>query len=164
MVLEAPVPYPPDREARLTTVLNQVGGYGFTVPATWDVKEDGRRTRVASANGRTVITFGLGASGEIEQTSARLLDSLGESQTDQTLIGSTWERIGGSRSLLVSGTAADEEGRPVRFLAITIPGDSRNYAITVSVPAHSDPVRVLLRLEKIVTSFQILESEEPTSQ
>jgi hypothetical protein len=45
----------------------------------------------------------------------------------------------------------------VRFLAITVPWRSGNFAISIRVPATSDPALVLPRLEEIVTSFEILE-------
>jgi hypothetical protein len=66
------------------------------------------------------------------------------------------ERIGGSRSLLVSGIATDESDRSVRFLAISIQGEPRSYAISIVVPRASDPASVLPRLEEIVSSFEIL--------
>lgn len=147
----------PVEERRPSPFVNRPGGYGISVPETWNVSQDGPLTRVASPNGRVVVTFERGSAGELEEASARLLASLLDAQSDQTLIGRTWERIGGSRSLLVSGTAT-ESGRAVRFLAIAVKAQPRNYAITITVPTASDPATVLPRLERLLSSFEILGS------
>ena len=75
----------------------------------------------------------------------------------QALTGSTWEHIDGSRSFIVSGMTEDPTGRPMRFLAITVRAVPRNYAISVLVPAGSDPTRVLPTVEAIVSSFEVLD-------
>lgn len=54
------------------------------------------------------------------------------------------------------GTTTDESGRPVRFLAIAVRADVGTYAITILVPAGSDPSRVL-PVERVVASFDILD-------
>jgi hypothetical protein len=136
---------------------NRAGGYGFTFPAAWDLHEDGPRSIVESADGRIAMSFEPGPSGAVRAASARLLESSFGAHARQHLIGTTWTSIGGSRSLLVSGTASDRSAGAVRFLAILVPGPSRNYAITISVPAGSNPTRTLRRLEEIVASFEMVE-------
>jgi hypothetical protein len=136
---------------------NRVQGYGFTYPRTWDLREDIRFTRLQSPNGRIVASFRLWEPGDLDVASSRLLDSLADDLGDLELIGMTRERIGGSRSIIVSGTTTNEAGRPVRFLAITIRGEPLNYAISIFVPRGSDPTRVLPRLESIVSSFELLQ-------
>jgi hypothetical protein len=136
---------------------NRVQGYGFTYPGTWDLREAARFTRLQSPDGRIVASFRLWASGDLDVASSRLLDSLADAHRDLDLIGMTRERIDGSRSIIVSGTATNEAGRPVRFLAITIRGEPLNYAISIFVPRRSDPARVLPRLESIVSSFELLQ-------
>jgi hypothetical protein len=71
------------------------------------------------------------------------------------LIGLRRELIDSSRSLMVSATATDDAGRSVRILAIAIRGEPRNYAISILVPRHSDPARVLPLIEEIVSSFEL---------
>ena len=68
----------------------------------------------------------------------------------------TRDNSDGTRSLLVRGTAIDDADRRVRFLAITVRGDSKNYAISILVPRRSDPVTVLPQIEDIVSSFDVL--------
>ena len=142
--------------------VNSVGDYRFIYPAAWVVVEDGSLTRVGSPTGDIVMSFRIGAQGDIATASDRLLSSIldaegNDPRSDQGLIGTTWERIDGSRSLIVSGTTTDAIGRSMRFLAITVQGVPRNYSISVLVPARSDPARVLPTIEAIVSSFQILE-------
>lgn len=135
--------------------VNQARGYGFAYPGTWDRRETERLTRITSPRGGIIVSFGLGSPGNLATASSRLLRSL-TGLSDQEQIGVRRERIGGSPSLLVSGIATDESGRSVRFLAISIRGEPRSYAISIVVPSGSDPAAVLPRLEEIVSSFEIL--------
>ncbi len=72
------------------------------------------------------------------------------------LIGSRWELIGGSLSLLVGGTTTDESGRRVRFLQISVGAEPQDYSITIVVPFKSDPEEVLPLVEEIVSSFDTI--------
>jgi hypothetical protein len=156
-VADTTVTNPPSTEEELVRGLvvyeNRVQGYGFSYPGTWDLREAARFTRVQSPSGRIVISSRLWVSGDLDVASNRLLDSLADAHPDLELIGKTRERIDGSRSIIVSGTATDEAGRPVRFLAITVRAEPLNYAISIFVPRQSDPDRVLPRIESIVSSF-----------
>jgi hypothetical protein len=136
---------------------NRVQGFGFTYPRTWDLREGARFTRIQSPNGHIVASYRLWESGDLDVASSRLLDSIADAHPRLELIGMTRERIAGSRSIIVSGTATNEAGRPVRFLAITIRGEPLNYAISIFVPRRSDPARVLPRIESIVSSFELLQ-------
>jgi PsbP-like protein len=153
-----PTPPMPDESSvsGVTEYVNPSQGYGFAYPPTWTIREEDRLTRLESPNGRIRVLFRTGMSGDLEIASSRLLDSLADITSNEQLIGVTREQIDGARSLLVSGTATDEAGEPVRFLAITVRGDPHNYAISIFVPRASDPVRVLPRIEEIVASFDVL--------
>ena len=135
---------------------NPAGGYGFTYPASWELIESGERTRLESPSGGVVLSFGIGTSGGLRATTSRLTGSLVGSPSDQELIGSRQDVIGGSRSLLTSGIAESLYGRPVRFLAVAIQGEPDNYGISIVVPLGSNPSRLLPILEGIVTSFEVL--------
>lgn len=139
---------------------NLMGGYGFVYPSTWFFTENGSRARIESPNGRLVVTFGLASGGTLALASDREIETLLDGGSDHEMIGTTRERIAHSRSLLVSGTMS--KGRStVRFLAITVQADPRNYSISVVVPRGSDAESVLLLVEEIVSSFEILEPDEP---
>ena len=144
--------------------VNGIGDYAFAYPPTWVLDEAGDVTRLANPGGDIVVSFGPGASGDIAAASGRLVSSiLGVDGTHRTanesLTGSSWERIDGSPSFIVSGVTEDPAGRSMRFLAITVRSVPRNYTISVLVPAGSDPTKVLPTIEAIVSSFEILEPE-----
>jgi hypothetical protein len=136
--------------------VNGTHDYGFEYPASWTVHENARITSLENPNGRIRVRFGTGPSSDLETTAARSIHSLTDVTSDRDVIGMTREKIDGSSSLLVSGTAIDDGGRPVRFLSITVRGQSKNYAISILVPRRSDPVTVLPQIEEIVSSFDVL--------
>ena len=142
--------------------VNSSGDYAFAYPPTWVVDEAGDVTRLEDPGGDIVLSFEPVDGDDITTASGALVGSiLGVEGTHtlagQALMGSTWERIDGSRSLIVSGVTTDPAGRSMRFLAITVRAVPRNYAISVLVPAASDPIRVLPKIEAIVSSFEILD-------
>jgi hypothetical protein len=150
---------PPVEQPKTVSVTyeNPIGGYGFTYPSSWELTESGARSRLQSPNRGIVLSFGMGSAGGLAETTTRLVESLGGPPSDQELIGTRWDEIGGSRSLLTSGIGEDEVGRPVRYLAVAIRGEPVNYAISIIVPVGSSPSRLLPILEEIVTSFQVVE-------
>jgi hypothetical protein len=148
---------------------NLLGGYTFTYPRTWTVEEEGAETKLASPDGGTVLSFGSGATLQVgdgggepaeDQELLRSLGSIGE----PSVLGTAWQQVARHRSLLVSGTAHDPVGRPIRFLVIAIPGDWPTHTISIVVPAHSAPSQMLPRLEPIVSSFDILDDEVSTDE
>lgn len=151
----------PDRlDARpaldVSEYVNGAHDYGFAYPTSWTVRENARVTSLENPSGRIRVLFGVGPSGDLEKAASRSIDSLSNVTSNRDVIGMTREKIDGSRSLLVSGTAIDDADRRVRFLAITVRGDSKNYAISILVPRRSDPVTVLPQIEDIVSSFDVL--------
>jgi hypothetical protein len=146
---------------------NLLGGYSFTYPRTWTVEEEGAETELASPDGETVLSFGsaetlqVGEGGGEHPGDQDLLRSLG-SIAEPTVLGTAWQRVAGHRSFLVSGTAHDPIGRSIRFLVIAIPGERPTHTISIVVPVHSAPSRMLPRLEPIVASFDFLYDEAPT--
>jgi hypothetical protein len=146
----------PGERLDVAEYVDRTHGYGFEYPANWTVSEDPPRTSLQNPTGRIRLLFGLGPSGDLDVAASRLVESLSDVTSNPDLIGMTREKIDGSRSLLVSGTALDDAGRRVRFLAITVRSEPENYAISIFVPRESDPVRILPRIEEIVSSFDVL--------
>jgi len=136
---------------------NIAAEYGFSYPSTWQLNEVGSSVRLESPGGNTVVSFGSVAADGLDAASEALIEAMPGSVTSQELIGTTREQIAGSPALLTSGTATDESGRSVRFLAIAVRSDVRTYAISIVVPAGSDSSRVLPRVERVVASFAILD-------
>jgi hypothetical protein len=160
-MLGPPAGETPDRsgsrsDLAVAEYVNGTHDYGFDYPASWTVHEKAQITSLENPNGRIHVRFGIGPSNDLETTAARSIHSLSDVTSDRDVIGMKRERIDGSSSLLVSGTAIDDGGRRVRFLSITVPGQTKNYAISILVPRRSDPVTVLPQIEEIVSSFDVL--------
>ena len=136
--------------------VNGTYDYGFEYPTSWTVHENAQITSLENPNGRIRVRFGIGPSSDLETAAARSIHSLSDVTSDRDVIGMTRDKIDGSSSLLVSGTAIDDGGRRVRFLSITVRGQPKNYAISILVPHRSDPVTVLPQVEEIVSSFDVL--------
>ena len=166
-----PAPGPPPQPAQGGPLVhtNLVGEYAFTYPRTWTVVELGADTDLASPDGETVLSFGspetlqVGDGGGEQPGHQDLLRSLG-SIVEPSVLGTAWQQVAGHRSFLVSGTADDPVGGSIRFLVIAIPGEHPTHIISIVVPAHSAPSRMLPRLERIVASFDILDDEVSTDE
>lgn len=143
-----------------TAYVNGPGGYAFRTPSSWELREVGPLAEIVSPNGDIVITFERRARGSLEEASERLVASLLETRSNSELVGQRRELIANSPALLVSGTATEDTGEAIRFLAITVRGEPRSYAISIIVPAGSNPEQVLPRIEEIVTSFRTLDAED----
>jgi hypothetical protein len=170
-IAHAPAPGPPPVSAQRGHLFhtNLLGGYAFTYPRTWTVKEEGVDTELASPDGETVLSFSsgetlhIGHGGGEHPGDQDLLGSLG-SIVEPSVLDTAWEQVAGQRSFLVSGTADNQLGRSIRFLVIAIPGERPTHTISIVVPAHSAPSQTLPRLEPIVASFDILDDEVSTDE
>jgi hypothetical protein len=113
-------------------------------------------TRVTSPDGTIDLSFRPRPKNErgLSPSSLRPIDP---NLSQERVIGSRWELIGGSLSLLVGGTATDVSGRRVRFLEISVGAEPQAFAISIVVPFASDPGTVLPRIEAIVSSFETLD-------
>ena len=158
----APLPRDqPEREGQdLVAYTNRVGGYAFRHPSTWDVTEAGGYVELASPDGSAVLSFGGSHTAGEPGIVATLPGTLSRSVAEPVIVGTTWERISGLQSFLVSGTAMDRGSR-IRFLVISIPGEQPTHQISIIVPAASAPTRMLPRVERIVASFAILSDATP---
>ena len=166
-----PTPRPPPRPAQQGPLVhtNLRGGYAFTYPRAWTVEQEGAETELASPDGETVLSFASGDTLQVGDGGGEhpgdqdLLRSLG-SIVEPSVLGTEWQQVAGHRSFLVSGTADDPVGRSIRFLVIAIPGERPTHTISIAVPAHSAPSRMLPRLERIVASFDLLYDEASTEE
>lgn len=141
-----------DPDARLHR--NAEAGYEIRSPSDWRVTESGTVTRLASPDRTVVVTVGVGPRGSLGQASDRLVASLRASYADVRLSGTEPEPIFGNRSLVAGGTAINDRGDGVRFLAIAIAAPEENYAMTVFIPEAADPFGLLPDLRRIVHSFR----------
>jgi hypothetical protein len=155
-LLTRPVTRPLERPLTLGTRLyvNAEASYEFRYPAAWNLREQGTTSRLTSPDGETVLSFGQGAEGSLDEASDRFLESFQESYEDVDLGAGQRQAIGGNPSIVVSGTGTNNAGVRIRFLAITVRGREQNYAIAVFTAATSDPDQVLPPVQRIVDSFR----------
>jgi hypothetical protein len=145
------VPTPTAQGARHT---NAAAGYSFLRPAGWEVSESGTVSELTGPDQEVTVSFGLGADGRLGESSADFAASIEDTYDDAQLEAPSRESIAGRRAVLIGGSAVNDEGASLRFLAITLRVDDENYAIAVFVSDASDPVRVLPAVEEIVASFE----------
>jgi hypothetical protein len=145
---------PAQDEGAMTAHVNLQAGYRFRHPITWEVAEEGTLTKLQSPKEDIVISFGLSPEGGLESSSKALVSSLEDAHHNSRIIGAQQKEIGGSPSVIVAGLGTNASGLRVRFLAITVEGEPRNYAIAVFVPATSDADRLLPPIQRVVSSFR----------
>jgi hypothetical protein len=136
---------------------NARGRYAFDYPPGWKIEESGSATQVTNPRGDVIISFGLGARGGLRKSSSELIGALKQSYTQVRLQGTESQIIAGQPSLLVGGSGVNANGVRIRFLAITIGGAERSYAVTIFTSASSDPKKVLPPAQEVVASFQPIE-------
>jgi hypothetical protein len=155
---------PPSRAALSPTVqsptvqstrhTNGAAGYSFFRPAGWEVSERGTVSELTGPDRDVILSFGLGPEGELWGASDKLAASIEGAYDEVQLQGPRREAIAGRSAIVVGGSAVNQAGVPVRFLAITIRIGGENYAISVFVAETSDPVKVLPVVEDIIASFE----------
>lgn len=133
---------------------NEVGGYSFLRPAGWEVSERGTISELTGPDRDVIVSFGLGPDGSLQGASAAFTASIEEAYDEVEPEGPRREDFAGRPAVVVGGSAVNDAGVAVRFLAITISLERRNYAISVFVADTSDPVQVLPAVEDIVASFE----------
>jgi hypothetical protein len=146
-----PTPSVPPQTVRYT---NAAAGYSFLRPAGWEVSESGTVSELTGPDQDVTVSFGLGADGGLGESSADFAASIEDTYDDAELEAPSRESIAGRPAVLVGGSAVNDEGTGLRFLAITLRVDEENYAIAVFVSDASDPVRILPAVEEIVASFE----------
>jgi hypothetical protein len=149
-----PTPTAPTPTAQTVRHTNAVAGYSFLRPAGWEVSESGTVSELTGPDQDVTVSFGLGADGRLGESSADFAASIEDTYDDAQLEAPSRESIAGRRAVLIGGSAVNDEGTSLRFLAITLRVDEENYAIAVFVSDTSDPVRVLPAVEEIVASFE----------
>jgi hypothetical protein len=147
--LPSPVP------SGLSLYTNSVSGYVFSYPNDWDVSTSGTVAVLSDPEGQIEISFHGAPPGSLQEASDRVLEELSNSYGAPETIATEVNRTSqGYPSIAVGGTAWDETGAQIRFLAITIQGPNQNRAIMVLFPAETDPLD-LDALLGVVDSFRI---------
>jgi hypothetical protein len=143
------VPPPTDEAA---AHVNAAAGYAFSYPPAWNLTDDGTTSEVVSPDRTAVVSFGLGAEGDLKEASDRFVGSLRETYPDLEITTTDESQVAGLPALSVIGLATNEADVRVRLEAITIAAD-RNYAIAVFLAADVTLEEVSTEVEDIVASF-----------
>ena len=137
--------------------LNEMGGYLFSYPDSWELTAAGDDARLTSPDDEVVMTFGTGPSGSLEVASDRVLGKVANSHANVDLVAA--ETPQGFRSIVAGGDALDASGARVRFLVITIEGPDRNRAIIVRFSPSADPLEASPAIQEIISSFRVSQVE-----
>ena len=135
-------------------VVNEAGGYSVVVPEDWAVQQKDRTTTLSSPDKEVVIRFGLGEQGPLPEAAALFFQRVGRNYRDVHLLGVQAEQVGPRLALAHAGLGTNDRGVRLRFLAITVQNQPRNFGITVFTPANSDPLAVLPRVNRVVETFR----------
>jgi hypothetical protein len=134
--------------------VNAETSYEYRYPADWTLTEEGTASMLTSPDKGTVVSFGRGPEGSLDEASDQFVGLLQGSYQDVDLGAEQRQDIGGYPSIVVSGTGTNRSGVRIRFLAITVEGRQQNYAIGVFTAASSNPDQVLPQVQRIVESFR----------
>ncbi len=137
-------------------VVNEAGGYRVVVPEEWEVQQKGRATTLSSPDKQVVIAIGIGERGPLPEAGALFYQKVGRNYRDVQLLGVQAEQVGPRSALAYAGLGTNDRGVRLRFLAITVQNQPRNFGITVFTPANSDPQAVLPRVNRVVETFRAL--------
>jgi hypothetical protein len=153
--LKTPTLDPPDAtqqpQTNIASFTNRAAGYGFRYPTAWNIAEREAATDLSSPTGRILLSFGVSSSDALARI-VRRVERFKFATVES--IGTSRERIDGARAFLSAGLTQTRTGRAIRFLAIAVDGELGAYTISVAVPAHANPQRVLPKVERIISSFQ----------
>lgn len=147
-----PIPSP-----RLATEphANSRAGYSFSHPPRWRLTEKGSATRVISPGKQASISFGLGGRGTLRTVATRLVGELEAVHRNVTLTGFQLTLLDDEPAIAFTGSAVSRKDVPLRFQAISVAGEDRNYSVTVFIAADADPTGVLPPIQEMLDSFRI---------
>lgn len=137
-------------------IVNEAGGYSLVAPQGWDVTEEERTTTITSPDGAAVLTAGLGEKGPLEDAAALFFQKVARNYTDFSPLAVQGQRIASRPALLWAGKGTNANDVSVRFLAITIEGRPRNYAISYFTADGPEGSAVLPQVTSVVDSFRPL--------
>lgn len=138
-------------------VANEAGGYQLVAPDDWDVTQEGPITKLASPGKDAMISVTPGYRGPLNFAGSVFFQQVGRNYDKTRLTGVQGERIDSRPALIYSGQGVNKAGVKVNFLAITVEGQPKNYAISVFTAANSDAQQILPRVNSVVGTFRALD-------
>lgn len=137
-------------------VVNNAGRYRFEAPEGWSTTQQGRTTTVTSPDQATVVTLGVGRVGTLPVAGTAFFQEVARNYKNVEVIPPDAKDVGKLPALVYGGVGINAENTKIRFLAITIKGNSSNYSIAVFTAAGSDPQAVLPPVNQLVDTFRAL--------
>jgi hypothetical protein len=149
----APQEDPEPAQGELVSARNARGGYSFRYPDGWRVQERGTATVVRAPGDRAVVTFGIGPRGDIQEAERDLVAGIRRSYRRVRLTALQVAPIAERPAVTVAGRGRNDRGVSIRFLAATVEGSGRNFAVTMFT--GSEAGRLMPVLQGILDSFRI---------
>jgi hypothetical protein len=149
-----PAPTPPPRLATEPHA-NSRAGYSFSYPPEWRLTEKGSAARIVSPGKEASISFGLGGKGSLRRVASQLVGELQDVYRNVSLTGFQLTLIDDEPAVAFTGSAVSRKDIPLRFQAISVAGEERNYSVTVFVAAEADPTEVVPPIQEMLDSFRI---------
>ena len=138
--------------------VNERGGYSFELPAGWRARGLGETTNLRGPGDQAAVSIGPVDARSLGSASRSLLGALREGYEDVEIANRNRQEVAGAPARAVAGTAVNQQGARLRFLAIAVNGGGRFYGINVFAPESSDPAQVLPAVQTIVSTFEIARS------
>jgi hypothetical protein len=148
-----PLPPSPSQDEQGIGHVNAEAGYSFTYPLSWDLTEEETTSKVASPDMAAVVSFGLGADGDLKSASNRFVSSLEDAYADLEVTTTLQTEIAGSPATTVTAEATNDVGIRILIQAITVAAPDRNYAISAFTAADVES-ELSGVIEAIVASFR----------
>lgn len=131
--LVSPSPTPTEQPPRFATLdgANRAGGYAFRYPPTWRLSTDETVSRITSPNGNTVVSFGFGVSGSLEESAAALAGLLRDTYDVSRMRAARPTTVNALPARVVTGSALNADEVKIFFQAFSVRAEGENYAISV---------------------------------
>ncbi|MBA3424106.1 MAG: hypothetical protein H0U04_06055 [Rubrobacter sp.] len=112
-------------------------------------------TQLLNPGRQALVSFGRGPSGSLSRASDAYFSSLRKRYTDfeSAFTLAATITISGAVSRVMVGKATNEDGKRLRFQAILIHGEKRNYAVAAFTALDTSP-SVKAALDEIIGSFE----------
>jgi len=136
--------------------VSREGGFSLDLPGDLEVSREGRTAQFVSKDKDLVIVVGPGEAGSLKQASKLFLNTLEGNYTSFTLAGTKSEEVDGRRALTSYGQATNSKKVKIRFVAVVVRAQPRNYTIAAYTAFNSDPSVVLPRVNAVVNGFKVL--------
>lgn len=95
--------------------VNALGGYVFSHPTSWTVRETGTLTELLSADEEIAISFGLGPPGGIETAYENFVSLIDETYDETSFRTVRADQVEGSLRVKLIGTGTTEAGLQIWF-------------------------------------------------